>query len=79
MSKVQDMLIKFGAKMLLNEKQEISFAKLGGNAMAIAGVILSMPSMGFHISIDILNCAKLILALGGAMGWAGIRDAMGKK
>ena len=78
MKKINDMVIKTFAKMLLNEKEEISFAKLGGNIVALASVVLSMPSMGFNVSVDILNIAKLVLSLGGAMGFAGIRDAIGK-
>ena len=78
MKKIKAQLLKAIAKMMLNEQQEISFAKLGGNIVALASVILTMPSMGFHVGIDILNLAKLVLALGGAMGFAGIRDAIGK-
>lgn len=78
MNKLQSLLVKTAAKMLLNEEQEISVAKLGGNIVAIAGVVLSMPSMGFHVGVDIINVAKLVIALGGAMGFAGMRDAITK-
>ena len=78
MKKIKAQLLKAIAKMMLNEQQEVSFAKLGGNIVALAGVILTMPSMGFHVGVDILSLAKLVLALGGAMGFAGIRDAIGK-
>lgn len=78
MSKIQNAVVKFGAKMLMNEKQEVSFMKLGGNLCAIAGVILTMPSMGMNVSIDILNVSKLIIAFGAAMGVAGARDAVKK-
>jgi hypothetical protein len=78
MKKLQKILIQFCAKMMLNEKQEVSFMKLGGNIAALAAVVLSMPSMGFEVSIDILNVAKLVLALAAALGWAGARDAIKK-
>lgn len=79
MNKIQQILIRSFARMMLNEKQEVSLAKLGGNICAVAAVVLSMPSMGFHVSVDIINVAKLVIALGGAMGFAGIRDAVGTK
>lgn len=69
---------KLFVKMVMNHEQEISFMKLGGNLVALASVVLTMPSMGFHVGIDILNVAKLVIALAGAMGIAGARDAIGK-
>ena len=78
MNKIQELVVKTGAKMILNEKQEISLTKLGGNIVALAAVALTMPSMGFNVSADILNIAKLAIAIGGAMGWSGARDAIGK-
>lgn len=79
MKNIKAMVVKAGTKMILNEKDEISLAKLGGNIMALAGVVLAMPSMGFEISVDVSRIATLVLALGGAMGWNGMRDALGKK
>ena len=78
MGKFQKWLVKLGAKMLMNEKQEVSFMKLGGNIVAIAGVVLTMPSMGFQVGVDILNVSKLVIALGVAMGVSGARDAIKK-
>lgn len=79
MNKIKAAALKMAMKMLMNEEQQISFMKLGGNLVALAGVVLSMPSMGFAVGVDIINVAKLIIALGTAMGIAGARDAIGKK
>lgn len=78
MSTLKSKLVKFGEKMLLNEKGEVSFAKLGGNIIAVAGVVLSMPTMGIDVSDVVLNVTKVVMAVGGALGWNGMRDALTK-
>lgn len=66
-------------KFFLNQFGKISWMKLGGNIVAVALAILTLPAAGVTVPAVIIAAAKIIAAIGGAIGVAGTRDALSKK
>jgi hypothetical protein len=64
-------------KLLLNESGNISWMKLGGLIVTISGVIVSGIVPGLPIAL--VTGAKIAIAVGGSIGIAGARDAIGQK
>jgi hypothetical protein len=69
------------AKMLLNEKGEVSWTKAGAALMSAGGFILAVPTMGLGIAIPVavMTAAKAMCAIGLYIGAAGARDVLGAK
>ena len=73
------------AKMLLNEKGEVSFMKLGAGMLSLSGFVLSLPAtlptIGISMAIPaaVIVAAKLIGLAGLYIGGSGARDALGAK
>jgi hypothetical protein len=67
----------FLVKMLLNEKGDLSFGKLGGAIVSLCGALIAAPHVGIYLPEWITHWAFIVVWLGAALGFAGFRDAIG--
>lgn len=72
-------------RLLLNSKDKISFTKLGGTIVSLAGIVLTLPEAaaqaGFVVVLPgaVKMAAWLICFIGGKLLIDGARDALDKK
>jgi len=67
---------KFFVKMLLNEKGELSFGKLGGFVVSLCIAIMGAKQIGIFLPEWMVHWSYIVVAAGTALGFAGFRDAI---
>lgn len=75
-SQIKKAIGQFMVKMLLNEKGELSFGKIGGVIISLCIAIMGAKQIGIFLPEWIVHWSYIVVAAGTALGFAGFRDAL---
>jgi len=66
-------------KLLKNASGKFSWMKVGGVLVSLAGIVITLPASGIALPLAVLTGAKVVGAIGAAIGISGARDALENK